>query len=151
MMEKQVRKLIGKKMAKNMKMEVKCIPKGSQNPPKSRKMHPKIDAKNDWKKETTWFPQSSPGDPAELPRHPMFFEENNLYSREPTRKGQMKGGVQCRQERRAPKHSPVGRKRTRSGSKLPSANSRSGSLEGLGASGNLFSMEVLVAMSEADA
>ena len=33
--------------------------------------------------------------------------------------------------------------RTRSGSKLPAANSRSGSTEGHGASGNLFSTGVL--------
>ena len=33
--------------------------------------------------------------------------------------------------------------RTRSGSKLPAANSRSGSTEGQGASGNLFSAGVL--------
>ena len=33
--------------------------------------------------------------------------------------------------------------RTRSGSKLPAANSRSGSTEGHGANGNLFSMGVL--------
>ena len=36
MIEKQVRKMIGKKMPKNMKFDPKLIPKGSQNPPKSR-------------------------------------------------------------------------------------------------------------------
>ena len=46
------------------------------------------------------------------------------------------------------RHALAGRKRTWSGSKLPMANSRSGSLEGLGASGNLLSMEVLVAMRD---
>ena len=49
MIEKQVRKMIGKKMPKNMKFDPKLIPKGSQNPPKSRKMLPKSDAKNCWK------------------------------------------------------------------------------------------------------
>ena len=59
-----------------------------------------------------------------------------------TQAGRERGGVRGR-ERRAPKHSPVGRKRTRSGSKLPAANSRSGSVEGHGASGDLSSVEVL--------
>ena len=43
------------------------------------------------------------------------------------------------------RHALAGRKRTRSGSKLPAANSRSGSLDGFGISGNQFHDGWLVA------